>query len=131
MGVRNIHGKRDGGSRARVNKPRNGSEEIFGTVEGGVQSGRPNQRLARALESICERGQVTSCPTEKLPVKVQHPKKPLESRLVRRRREGGNGGGVLRERGTTRGREEMPKKLAVLQRRKTSQRLPNGRRGPC
>ena len=46
-------------------------------MKGVFQSRRPGQRLARTLESIHDRGQDTSCPKEKLSVKVQHTQKPL------------------------------------------------------
>ena len=62
MGIRSIHSKRDWSTRSRVNELRNQDEEILGTMEGGVQRGRPGQRLANTLESIPERGWTPAFP---------------------------------------------------------------------
>ena len=48
---------------------------------------------------------------EKLPVEIIHPREPLESRLVRRRRKDGDGVGVLGEGQTFGGGEELTEKL--------------------
>ena len=83
VGIRSINSKRDLSTRARMNELWNSGEEILCTAEGVVYSQRPSQRLAKTLESIHERGQDTSCSIEKLSIKVQHPQKPLESRLFK------------------------------------------------
>ena len=48
---------------------------------------------------------------EKLSVEVSHPQKPLQSRLVRWRRKGGDGSGMLGQWQTTVGGEQVSKKL--------------------
>ena len=65
-----------------MNKLRDRGQEILGMVEGGFQSRRPGQRLARTIESICERIQDTSSSAEKFSIKVQYTLKPLESRFI-------------------------------------------------
>ena len=48
---------------------------------------------------------------EKLPVEFKHPKKSLQSWLVRWRKKGGDGVGMLGQRRTTVGGEQVSKKL--------------------
>ena len=55
----------------------------------------PSQSLARTLESVSEGGQDPSKATEEIPVLINDPQKPLESRHVRWLRKGRDGSGVL------------------------------------
>ena len=111
MSVRSIHRERDGSIRLRVNELRNGGEKILGSGEGRVKSRRPRERLPRPFKSIREGGKDSCFTPKKLPVEIDHPKKPLKSRLIRQLGKGGNGGGMLRQQRTTCGIEKMAKKL--------------------
>ena len=69
------------------------------------------ERLPGPLQGINEGGEHPCCTPKKLLVEIDQPYELLKSRLIRWRRKGGDGGGVLGQWRTTSGGEDMSKKL--------------------
>ena len=90
---------------------RHQSQGRFGGDEGGVHLGGPGEVLVIFTQSISQRAENQSSTTNKLPVEVNHPKKPLEGWAVGRWWKSSDGGKMLMESSRSRAGDQMFKIL--------------------
>ena len=83
----------------------------LGRDEGRVHLGGPEEVLGISTQSISQRTEDQSSTTNKLPVEVNHPKKPLQGWVVGGWRKSSDGGEMLMERSRSRAGDQMSKIL--------------------
>ena len=90
---------------------RHQSQGRLGGDKGGVHLGGPGEVLGISTQSISQRTENQSSTTNKLPVKVNHPKKPMQGWVVGGWRKSSDGREMLMERSRSRAGDQMSKIL--------------------